>query len=380
MSASGSGSSAPPACSQCTRSGERSISKTRPSTTLPVPTATYPSRRWDDERISEIPGVDGVAVGARHAHRPRVRSVMVLPHATGLVPTMYWGQTPHMRVTGYGSAQNPGQGPLRPSRSSPPASPRCPRRPRRERRPPTTAPELLRPPSTGTPSRDPSPTPTPTPTSSAARTAGGTATPRPTRSARAATRHLIPMSKSRDLVHWQFAEDAFTTLPSWADTGRRRLDVGAGRALRRSRPVADVLRRHRDQGHAATWSNDNAIGMATAPSPLGPWKDSGGPVVGPRRGGPEQLPLDVRPRGGPGPRRHPAPLLRLVLRRDLPAAADRRTARRPRATRPASPSTTSSRAPTSPARTATGTSSAPPPTAAPARPPATASRSRGRGR
>ncbi len=32
------------------------------------------------------------------------------------------------------------------------------------------------------------------------------------------TRHLIPMSKSRDLVHWQFAGDAFATLPSWADT------------------------------------------------------------------------------------------------------------------------------------------------------------------
>ncbi len=30
--------------------------------------------------------------------------------------------------------------------------------------------------------------------------------------------------------------------------------------------------------------NDNAIGVATAPTPTGPWKDSGGPVVGPRRG------------------------------------------------------------------------------------------------
>src|SRR3954470_3582614 len=30
-------------------------------------------------------------------------------------------------------------------------------------------------------------------------------------------RHLIPMSKSRDLVHWQFVKDAFATLPSWAD-------------------------------------------------------------------------------------------------------------------------------------------------------------------
>ena len=31
--------------------------------------------------------------------------------------------------------------------------------------------------------------------------------------------------------------------------------------------------------------DDNAIGMATAPTPAGPWTDSGAPVVGPRRGG-----------------------------------------------------------------------------------------------
>ncbi|HVD28507.1 MAG TPA: family 43 glycosylhydrolase, partial [Mycobacteriales bacterium] len=31
--------------------------------------------------------------------------------------------------------------------------------------------------------------------------------------------------------------------------------------------------------------NDNAIGVATAPTPTGPWTDSGAPVVGPRRGG-----------------------------------------------------------------------------------------------
>ena len=30
--------------------------------------------------------------------------------------------------------------------------------------------------------------------------------------------------------------------------------------------------------------NDNAVGVATAPTPTGPWTDSGGPVVGPRRG------------------------------------------------------------------------------------------------
>ena len=86
------------------------------------------------------------------------------------------------------------------------------------------------------------------------------------------------------------------------------------------------------------------------------------------------------PEVGAGRRRHRAHLLRLVLRRGLPAAARHHGhAGRP-ATRPGSRSTTSSRAPTSRARTATGTSSAPRPTAAPARRPATASRSPGRGR
>ena len=64
---------------------------------------------------------------------------------------------------------------------------------------------------------------------------------------------------------------------------RRAAALGAGRPLRR-RPVADVLRGHRDHGHRQP-ANDNAIGMATAPRPSGPWTDSGAPVVGPRGAG-----------------------------------------------------------------------------------------------
>ena len=35
-------------------------------------------------------------------------------------------------------------------------------------------------------------------------------------------RHLLPMSRSQDLVSWEYVGDAFTdaTLPSWADTSR----------------------------------------------------------------------------------------------------------------------------------------------------------------
>jgi arabinan endo-1,5-alpha-L-arabinosidase len=98
------------------------------------------------------------------------------------------------------------------------------------------------------------------------------------------TPHYIPMSKSRDLVHWRYAGDAFTaaTLPGWADTANGAalwapdVHYTAGQwrmyyVVTRTTVTADL--------------DDNAIGMATAPTPLGPWTDSGAPVVGPRRGG-----------------------------------------------------------------------------------------------
>jgi arabinan endo-1,5-alpha-L-arabinosidase len=106
------------------------------------------------------------------------------------------------------------------------------------------------------------------------------------------TRHFIPMSKSRDLVHWQYAGDAFSTatLPSWADQAH---DVAlwapdvhyAGHGQWRMYYVVT-------QTTVTPGLNDNAIGMATARSPLGPWTDSGAPVVGPRKGGNASDPND----------------------------------------------------------------------------------------
>jgi hypothetical protein len=98
------------------------------------------------------------------------------------------------------------------------------------------------------------------------------------------TRHILPMSRSKDLVSWEYVGDAFTeaTLPSWADTSR-------GAALW-APDIRFVDGRYRlyyvvTETTVTDEPNDNAIGVAFSDSPTGPWTDSGGPVVGPRRGG-----------------------------------------------------------------------------------------------
>ena len=103
------------------------------------------------------------------------------------------------------------------------------------------------------------------------------------------TRHYIPMSRSRDLVHWTYAGDAFSAakLPSWADTTTpdhtASLWAPDVHYVNGQWRMYYVVTETRGTPTADAEVNDNAIGMATAPTPLGPWTDSGGPVVGPRR-------------------------------------------------------------------------------------------------
>ena len=98
------------------------------------------------------------------------------------------------------------------------------------------------------------------------------------------TRHLLPVSRSRDLVAWEFVGDAFTetTLPTWADTSR-----GAALWAPDIRYVDGEYRLYYVVTETTVTGepNDNAIGVATAPTPTGPWTDAGAPVVAPRRGG-----------------------------------------------------------------------------------------------
>ncbi len=96
------------------------------------------------------------------------------------------------------------------------------------------------------------------------------------------TAHRIPIARSRDLVSWAHVADAFTdsTLPLWAAPGASFFAPDIRYVDGQYRMYYVVT-----ETTVTNEPNDNAIGMATAPTPAGPWTDSGGPVVGPRRGG-----------------------------------------------------------------------------------------------
>ncbi len=91
--------------------------------------------------------------------------------------------------------------------------------------------------------------------------------------------HRIPIARSHDLVDWEHIGDAFSdaTLPSWAEPT-------AGIWAPDIRYVDGEWRMYYvvTETKVSPVEGDNAIGMATAPSPAGPWTDSGAPVVGPR--------------------------------------------------------------------------------------------------
>jgi arabinan endo-1,5-alpha-L-arabinosidase len=98
--------------------------------------------------------------------------------------------------------------------------------------------------------------------------------------------HLIPILRSSDLVNWTYMGDAFTTRPDWMDptSGLWAPDIqyfnGQYYLYYAIPDVGDAV-----SGEPGCHS-DSAIGVATSSSPLGPWVDSGSPVVEPRRNGP----------------------------------------------------------------------------------------------
>ena len=86
--------------------------------------------------------------------------------------------------------------------------------------------------------------------------------------------HLVPTYRSTDLVDWTYTGDAFTQRPSWMPD-----DAGVW--------APEVVHRngrwylYYTAPETTLPGGGSAIGVAISDSPVGPWVDSGGPVVAP---------------------------------------------------------------------------------------------------
>ncbi|MCE7986828.1 MAG: arabinan endo-1,5-alpha-L-arabinosidase [Caldilinea sp. CFX5] len=85
--------------------------------------------------------------------------------------------------------------------------------------------------------------------------------------------HLIPIFTSTDLVNWTYVGDAFATRPGWVAA-----DAGLWA------PEIEFFNNQYYLYYTASNTSlpgGSAIGVATSPSPTGPWTDTGTPVVEP---------------------------------------------------------------------------------------------------
>jgi hypothetical protein len=84
----------------------------------------------------------------------------------------------------------------------------------------------------------------------------------------------FPVLRSRDLIHWECSGFVFVEgqEPAWAASGRSKADFWAPE-------MAKVGSQYWLAFTARQRTNALAIGLARAPSPLGPWTDNGAPLV-----------------------------------------------------------------------------------------------------
>ena len=99
--------------------------------------------------------------------------------------------------------------------------------------------------------------------------------------------HRIPMFTSTDLINWTYQTDAFSTsnYPAWAapTAGLWAPEIHfANNQYYLYYVVTDVSDA---TSGVANCGSDGAIGVATGPTPLGPWTDHGSPVIAPRQNG-----------------------------------------------------------------------------------------------
>lgn len=86
--------------------------------------------------------------------------------------------------------------------------------------------------------------------------------------------HLIPMLRSLDLVRWTYMGDAFASRPGWVANN-------AGLWAPEIKYFNGQYYLYYTASDTNLPGNGSAIGVATAPSALGPWSDSGTPAVEP---------------------------------------------------------------------------------------------------
>jgi arabinan endo-1,5-alpha-L-arabinosidase len=86
--------------------------------------------------------------------------------------------------------------------------------------------------------------------------------------------HLIPVLRSLDLSSWTYMGDAFSAKPAW-------VDPGAGLWAPDIHFFNGQYYLYYTASETSLPGGGSAIGVATALSPLGPWIDSGSPVVEP---------------------------------------------------------------------------------------------------
>ena len=100
------------------------------------------------------------------------------------------------------------------------------------------------------------------------------------------TLHILPIVESPDLVHWTFVRNTFSPQGTTPAPGSPTEPAWAGSVFLWS-PEVHYIDGQYVMYYAAssTAAGGSAIGVATAPSPAGPWQDSGGPLVAPRPDG-----------------------------------------------------------------------------------------------
>jgi arabinan endo-1,5-alpha-L-arabinosidase len=77
--------------------------------------------------------------------------------------------------------------------------------------------------------------------------------------------HLVPIVRSKDLVHWTYVKDAFTTKPAWKEKG----GIWAPE-------IVKVNGQYYMYYAFSTWGDpDPGVGLAIADSPEGPFQDAG---------------------------------------------------------------------------------------------------------